>query len=103
MLTAVAAFFAFGGRRRISRFSDLLWATTIAALVAQPVGLAIQRYVTTSADVAGARVVRVRPVPFARLGIRHVDIEWSAIPDALALEQGQPVQVAPDLPGTTIL
>lgn len=75
-LTATAAFLAFGSRRRIARLPDAVLATTVAAVVAQPLGFALQRYVTTSPEVTGAEVTGVSRKKLGRLEYWHVDINW---------------------------
>lgn len=75
-LTAVAAFLALGTRPRASRLPDTIIATTLAAIVAQPLGLSLQKYVTTSPDVQAAYFAAVTPRQFAGLEFWHVDIGW---------------------------
>lgn len=79
-MTALAAFLVFGRRPRLSRLPDAIVATTLAAIVAQPLGLSLQRYVTTSADVAGARFVGVTRKSLAGIEFWHVDIVWDEVP-----------------------
>ncbi len=75
--TALAAFLALGRRPRWARLPDAMIATTLAALIAQPAGLALQRYITTSPKVQGARVAGVTRKNFAGIEFWHVDIEWN--------------------------
>jgi hypothetical protein len=75
-LTACAAFFAIGRRPRFSRLPDVMIATTLAAFLAQPLGLTIQKYVTTSANVLTGRYAGVTQRNFAGVEFWHVDIEW---------------------------
>lgn len=75
-LTAVAAFIAFGSRPRVSRLPDAILATTAAAILAQPLGLSLQKYVTTSPNVFDAHFVGVSRKNFAGLVYWHVDIGW---------------------------
>src|SRR5262245_59561405 len=58
-LTALAAFLALGRRPRVSKLPDVMIATTLAAFVAQPLGLSLQKYVTTSPDVFDAEFAGV--------------------------------------------
>ncbi|MDL1896208.1 hypothetical protein FBQ82_08045 [Anaerolineae bacterium CFX7] len=76
-LTAVAAFLALGRKPKLSRLPDAILATTLAAFVAQPAGLALQKYVTTSPNVQAARAVGVTRKNFAGMEFWHVDIEWT--------------------------
>jgi hypothetical protein len=64
VLGASAAFAAFSGsttsRNRLSRLPMAILLTALALLVAQPLGTALQRSVTTQADPQALRVVEVR-------------------------------------------
>jgi hypothetical protein len=51
-------------------------ATTLAAFVAQPLGLSLQKYVTTSPDVFAASFGGVTRRNFAGIEYWHVDIVW---------------------------
>ncbi|MBI4670095.1 MAG: hypothetical protein HY741_00285 [Chloroflexi bacterium] len=75
--TALAAFLALGRRPRLARLPDAIIATTLAAFIAQPAGLALQRYITTSPKVEGARFVGVTRKNFAGMEFWHVDIAWN--------------------------
>lgn len=77
-LTAFAAFLALGRRPRFSKLPDAMIATTLAAFLAQPLGLTLQKYVTTSANVADAEVTGVSRKQFAGIDFWHVDISWNA-------------------------
>jgi hypothetical protein len=80
VLSGMAAFLALGARRSRSRFRwaylpEALLAATAAAIIAQPLGLLLQQFVTTSADVGHLRIVRVYkqrggPVPIHRVETR---------------------------------
>jgi hypothetical protein len=76
-LTALAAFLALGRRPRLSKLPDAMIATTLAAFLAQPLGLSLQKYVTTSPNVFGADFVGVSRRAFAGLEFWHVDIKWN--------------------------
>ncbi len=81
LLSGIAAFFMVGIGRSRSRFRwaslpETLLAAMVAAVLAQPLGLLLQQYVTTSGDVGNLRVRRVYqqrggPVPIHRVEIRH--------------------------------
>jgi hypothetical protein len=75
-LTALATFLALGGRPRLSRLPDAILASTVAALIAQPLGLSLQRHVTTSPRVQNAHFLGVTRKKFAGLNYWHVDIGW---------------------------
>lgn len=80
VLSGVAAFFALGIGRSRSRFRwaylpETLIAATVAAIMAQPLGMLLQQYITTSGDVAHMRIVRVykqrsSPIPVHRVETR---------------------------------
>jgi hypothetical protein len=75
-LTGLAAFLALGRRPRVSRLPDVMIATTLAAFLAQPLGLSIQRYITTSPDAETARFAGVTARQFAGMQFWHVEIAW---------------------------
>jgi hypothetical protein len=64
MLSGMATFLTLGvggarSRFRWSHLPEALLAATAAAIVAQPLGLLLQQYVTTSSDVGRLQIVRV--------------------------------------------
>jgi hypothetical protein len=59
-LTTLAAIAAMGRENRVSRLPRAIAAATWAVAAAQPIGLMIQSYVTTSTAVHGLEVVSVR-------------------------------------------
>ncbi len=76
LLTAVAAAFAIGRKPSLKKLPDVILATTIAAFVAQPLGMTLQARVTTSPDAIGARIAGVRQSQMGQIPVQHVDIEW---------------------------
>lgn len=76
LLTAVAAVLALGRRPSLRRIPDAILATTLAAFVAQPLGLQVQEHITTSPKAAGARVTGIRQEQMGRVKVQHVDIAW---------------------------
>lgn len=80
VLSGMAAFFALGvgssrSRFRWARLPETLIAATVAAIIAQPLGLLLQQYVTTSGDVGRLQIIRVYkqrggPVPIHRVETR---------------------------------
>ncbi len=76
VLTGLAAALALGRKPKLSRLPDVIVATTLAALMAQPLGLTVQEKITTSGDVQGARFKGIRKHKFGSVEIQHVDIEW---------------------------
>ncbi|MBI5650008.1 MAG: hypothetical protein HZC40_06095 [Chloroflexi bacterium] len=76
LLTALAAILALGRKPSIKKLPDVILATTFAAFIAQPLGLALQTHVTTSPDAMGARITGIREQFFGQLQVQHVDIEW---------------------------
>ena len=77
LLTALAAALAIGRKPCIKKLPDVILATTLAAFVAQPLGMSLQEHVTTSPDAIGARIVGVRQSQMGQIKVQHVDIEWS--------------------------
>lgn len=76
LLTGIAAAVALGRRPSLRRIPDAILATTLAAFVAQPLGLSVQEHITTSPKAAGGRIVGIRQEQMGRVKVQHVDIEW---------------------------
>lgn len=76
LMTGLAAAFAIGRKPSIKKIPDVILATTLAAFVAQPLGMSLQEHVTTSPDAVGARIVGVRQSQMGQIKVQHVDIEW---------------------------
>lgn len=77
VLAGLAAFAVLGPRRK-RRLSDLpavIMATTLAALVAQPLGLTVQQRLTTDANLEGVRVARVERLESGRLVAHRIILE----------------------------
>ena len=76
VLAASAAFAAFAGssngRSRFSRLPAAIFLTALALLVAQPLGTALQRSVTTQADPKGLRLTEVRTWQHGRTTLHRV-------------------------------
>jgi hypothetical protein len=51
-----------GSARRSERFSRAFTAAMLGVIVAQPIGRLVQKYVTTSPDLAGVEIVAIRSV-----------------------------------------
>jgi biotin transporter BioY len=51
-----------GSARRSDRFSRAFTAAMLGVIVAQPIGRLVQKYVTTSPDLAGVEIVAIRSV-----------------------------------------
>ncbi len=77
LLTALAAVFAIGRKPSLKKIPDVIIATTVAAFLAQPLGLSLQQHVTTSPDARGARIAGIRQSQMGQIQVQHVDIEWS--------------------------
>ena len=62
VLAGLASFIALSERRksRLAQLPQVLLAATAAVIVAQPLGLALQEYVTTSTDLKGVTIEGVR-------------------------------------------
>lgn len=89
-LTALAALLSQGRRPQLKRLPDVIVATTLAAVVAQPIGLALQKYGTTSPDVQNARLARITKSDLGGVTYHHVDISWDASAEASADELAEP-------------
>lgn len=76
LLTGIAAAVALGRRPSLRRIPDAILATTLAAFVAQPLGLSVQEHITTSPKAAGGRIAGIRQEQMGRVKVQHVDIEW---------------------------
>lgn len=76
LLTAIAAVVALGRKPSLRRIPDAIIATTLAAFVAQPLGLSVQEHITTSPNAAGARIAGIRQEQMGRVKVQHVDIAW---------------------------
>jgi hypothetical protein len=79
MLSGLAAFFSLGGMRRQDSWQDRLFRlptaillTTLALIVAQPLGTAAQRHLTTDGDPAGLEIIEVRPLSISGQTIHRV-------------------------------
>ena len=78
LLSGLAAF-AVGSlktRSRLSLLPQVLLASLWAVLVAQPLGLALQKTLTTSPDVAGAVLGPVRKEQHGKLTVHFVPLSW---------------------------
>lgn len=76
LLTAVAAAFALGRKPRLNKLPNAILATTVAAFLAQPLGMMAQERVTTSSDVLGARIASIHESQMGHIKVQHVDIAW---------------------------
>ncbi len=78
-LAGLAAFLATcRTHRRLSTFPRFVLAATLGVIVAQPLGLMMQQYVTTSADVAGLSIRTVTRQLVGRFTIHKVELEHSS-------------------------
>ena len=77
LVTALAAVIAIGRKPSLRKIPDVILATTVAAYVSQPLGLSMQKYITTSPDALGARVAGIKQSQMGQIHVQHVDIEWS--------------------------
>ena len=77
-LAGCATFLATGGSKsRWSKFPRFILASTLAVIVAQPLGLLIQEQVTTSTDVAGLRIAEATRQALGGVTIHKVLLEHS--------------------------
>ncbi len=60
ILAGVSSLLALGNRSRLERMPNVLLASMLAMLVAQPLGRIVQKHVTTSPDLSDTEVVGIR-------------------------------------------
>lgn len=60
VLAGIASLLALGNRSRLERIPNVLLASMLAVLVAQPLGRLAQKHVTTDADLSDIEVVGIR-------------------------------------------
>ncbi|MFP3854792.1 MAG: DUF6391 domain-containing protein [Anaerolineales bacterium] len=79
MLSGMAAFLSLGGMRKQEGWSDRLFRlpgaiilTTLALILAQPLGTAAQRHLTTDGDPGELEIVEVRPMSISGQTIHRV-------------------------------
>jgi hypothetical protein len=78
VLSGMAAFLTLGFGRSRARFRwsslpEVLLATTVAVLIAQPLGLLVEQHITTASDVSDLRIARVFQQRGGSLPIHRVD------------------------------
>jgi predicted alpha/beta hydrolase len=79
VLAGFGAFLALEANRtksRWERLSQVLWATTLGVLAAQPLGRLTQAWLTTSPRVEGARIAGVTSRPWGRFLRHDVEVRW---------------------------
>lgn len=77
-LAGLAAFMVMAvgrSRSRLSKFPAFIFATTLAVIVSQPLGLLVQERVTTLPDVSGLRISGVIQQELGRFIIHKVELE----------------------------
>ncbi len=62
-------------KSRLAKLPQILLATTAAIIVAQPLGLALQEYLTTSPQVEGVRIAKITRQVMGRITVHRVDLE----------------------------
>jgi hypothetical protein len=75
----LAGFSAFAvtsvrSRSRLARLPQILLATTAAIIVAQPLGLALQEYLTTSPQVERVRIEQITRQVMGKITVHRVDL-----------------------------
>jgi hypothetical protein len=61
-------------KSRLAKLSQILLATTAAIIVAQPLGLALQEYLTTSPKVGKVQIERITRKVMGRITVHRVDL-----------------------------
>jgi hypothetical protein len=80
LLAGLGAYLALAGHRNRNawqRLSQVLWATTLGVIAAQPLGRWVQVSLTTSCQVANARVGEITSRGQGLLMRHNVEIRWS--------------------------
>lgn len=76
LLAGVGTFVAMGrSKPRLSKLPSFILAATIAVLVAQPLGLIVQKHITTSPHVEGLAIKQVTRREIAGLTVHKVELE----------------------------
>jgi hypothetical protein len=79
IVAGCAAFGAAGpvrGRPRIASLPQVLMASLWGVLLAQPLGLLVQKYLTTSANVEGGHIGTIRSTRAGQLNMHFVPLTW---------------------------
>lgn len=76
VLAGLSAFLAFIGkpRRRWTRLPEAITLATLALLISQPLGLLIQRYVTTSPFITDIAVKEIKRFDYGAVKVHKVEI-----------------------------
>lgn len=81
VLTGLMGFLALLGARKLSerleRLPAAILLTTAAAIFSQPLGLSIQRHITTSDDIGDLQVVRIRRFLQGPIVAHYIETESS--------------------------
>ena len=80
VLSGLAVFVTLGfsnprGRWRWAHLPEAILAATVTAVLAQPIGLLIERYLTTSADVGNLSIRRVYRQSGSRVPVHRIETE----------------------------
>ena len=76
ILTGISAFITLRRKNRSRKLSDVITVTTIAALVAQPIGKLVQKYLTTSANLNETQIARIVRTGKGGRTIHRVETTW---------------------------
>lgn len=77
-LAALSVMAVVGSKNRFQRLPNAILAGIMAALAGQPLGRLMQKYVTTSADLAGMRIIRVSALGWGPWTIHKVETTRSS-------------------------
>lgn len=72
VMAGLASFLALGSSNRLERFANVLTASMVAVLAAQPLGRLAQKHLTTSPDLQGVEIVSVQPMGKRFLNLHKV-------------------------------
>ena len=78
VLASLASYAALRGKRRsrLEKALQLAFGLGAALTLAQPLGLKVQEYLTTSTDVTGLRVVDIRRLQRGRIIVHRIETKW---------------------------
>jgi len=78
VLAGLASFLALGTSNRFERLPNVLTATMLAVVAAQPLGRLAQKHLTTSPDLDGVEIVSVQPMGKRLLNLHKVKTAFNA-------------------------
>lgn len=74
ILTGLSSYVAMGRKRHLSKLPMVLLAATAAMLIAQPLGMMVQEYVTTSSELTGVQVKAVKRQQRGKVVVHKIEV-----------------------------